>query len=74
MAEIKGYKYLCSDADCLHGAVRVAGTRISTAMIARDIAAGSTPLELSRILPGLSLESIEEALRFEAEVKDEMAH
>jgi uncharacterized protein (DUF433 family) len=76
MGLVKGYKFIDIDPEYCHGKARIDNTRISVDMIVRDLSAGGMPEDLVAIFTELSIESVNEAIRYYNEIKShvDMAH
>ena len=57
---------ITSDANVLRGKPRIKGTRISVEFILELVASGATRDEIVRAYPHLTVEDVEEALRYAA--------
>jgi uncharacterized protein (DUF433 family) len=64
---------ITSDAQTLHGQVRVAGTRIPVSVVLDNLAAGLSEAEILRQYPTLTPEAIRACLAYAAELaRDEI--
>jgi uncharacterized protein (DUF433 family) len=55
---------IVSTPDTLAGKPRIAGTRISVALILEELAGGETPADIVETYPALTLEDIQAAIAF----------
>lgn len=64
-------KYVVVDPNVCHGQACIAGTRIMVSVILDNLAAGLTPAEIIRSYPTLSLEAVQAAITYAAELARE---
>lgn len=63
---LENFKYLSSDAAILNGKPCIKGSRISVSLIFEWLASGASLHEIHKAYPHLSIESLEEAIRYAA--------
>lgn len=63
---LKDFKYLSANPNILNGKPCIKGSRISVSLVLEWLASGASLQEIHKTYPHLSMESLEEAVRYAA--------